>query len=115
MTACGQQLALPAGTFSDRHLIRAAHGGDVTGQATITYTDGTVSQLSLNLTDWSAGAGRNGNTVAVAMDQRIKAGQGVGGTTGAAVRNHARARGESDRAINHAAQQRERGALRGHA
>ncbi|HEY2044678.1 MAG TPA: GH92 family glycosyl hydrolase [Jatrophihabitans sp.] len=79
LTARGQQLALPAGTYSALHVIGAAHGGDVTAQATITYTDGTTAQSALNLTDWAAGSGRNGDTVALAMDHRIKAGQGVDG------------------------------------
>ncbi len=79
VTARGQQLALPAGTFSALHLIGAAHGGDVTSQARITYTDGSTSSVPFNLIDWAAGSGRNGNTVAVAMDHRIKAGLGIDG------------------------------------
>lgn len=35
--------------------------------------------MPLDLTDWAAGSGRHGNTVAIAMDHRIKSGQGVDG------------------------------------
>jgi len=62
---------VPDGNFSALHLIGAAHGGDVTSQASITHTDGSTSSVPFNLTDWAAGSGRNGNTVAVAMDHRI--------------------------------------------
>ena len=79
VTARGQQLALPAGRYAALHIVGAAHGGDVSTPATVTYTDGTTSQRPVNLTDWAAGSGRNGNTLAIAMDHRIKGGQGVDG------------------------------------
>lgn len=79
VTAHGQQLALPAGKYAALHVIGAAHGGDVTAQATITYADGTTARTPFALTDWAAGSGHNGNTVAIAMAHRIKGGQGIDG------------------------------------
>ena len=35
--------------------------------------------MPIALTDWAAGSGHNGNTVAIAMDHRIKGGSGVDG------------------------------------
>jgi hypothetical protein len=79
VTARGQQLAVPPGTYTELHVLGAAHGGDVNSQATITYTDGTTATVPFALTDWASSSGHNGNTVALAMAHRIKAGQGVDG------------------------------------
>ena len=78
VTTTGQQLAIPAGKYATAHVLGAAHGGDVVSSATITYTDGTTSEVQFALTDW-AGSARNGNTVAIAMDHRIKQNQGTDG------------------------------------
>jgi hypothetical protein len=78
VTTTGQQLAVPAGSYSTLHVLGAAHGGDVTSAVTITYTDGTTSDVPFALTDW-AGSARNGNTAAIAMDHRIKQNQGTDG------------------------------------
>lgn len=79
VTARGQQLALPAGSYSALHVLGAAHGGGVSSPATVTYTDGTSAQVPFALTDWAGSTGTNGNTIALAMSHRIKAGQGVDG------------------------------------
>jgi predicted alpha-1,2-mannosidase len=79
VTARGQQLAVPAGPYATLHILGAAHGGDVTSQATITYTDGSSATVPFALTDWAGSSGRNGNTIAIAMAHRIKGGQGVDG------------------------------------
>ena len=60
------------------HVLGAAHGGDLTSSATVTYTDGSTADIPFALTDW-AGSARNGNTVAIAMDHRIKQNQGTDG------------------------------------
>jgi len=78
VTTTGQQLAIPAGQFSSAHVLGAAHGGDLTSSVTITYTDGTTADVPFALTDW-AGSARNGNTVAIGMDHRIKQNQGTDG------------------------------------
>jgi hypothetical protein len=78
VTTSGQQLAIPAGKYATADVLGAAHGGDVVSSATITYTDGTTSDVPFALTDW-AGSARNGNTVAIAMDHRIKQNQGTDG------------------------------------
>ena len=77
--ARGQQVLLPAGSFKTLRILGATHNGDVVTTATVTYTDGSAAQVPLALTDWAAGTGHNGNTVEIAMDHRIKAGQGVDG------------------------------------
>jgi len=77
--AHGQQVLLPSGQYGALRLLGATHNGDVVSAATITYTDGTTASVPLALTDWAAGAGHNGNTVEIAMEHRIKAGQGVDG------------------------------------
>jgi predicted alpha-1,2-mannosidase len=77
--ARGQQVLLPAGQYQALRLLGSAHHGDVVTTATVTYTDGSTASVPLALTDWAAGTGRNGNTVEIAMDHRIKAGQGVDG------------------------------------
>ena len=78
-TARGRQLALPAGKYSSLAVIGAAHGGDVTSSAVVTYTDGTTASVPFVLSDWAAGSPADGDTVAIAMPHRIKAGQGVDG------------------------------------
>jgi hypothetical protein len=77
--AHGQQVLLPAGQYGALRVLGATHNGDVVTTATVTYTDGSTASVPLALTDWAAGSGRNGNTVEIAMDHRIKAGQGVDG------------------------------------
>ncbi|GAA4122286.1 GH92 family glycosyl hydrolase [Knoellia locipacati] len=77
--ARGQTLLLPPGERSTLRLVGASHGGDVSTALRVTYTDGSVADVPVSLTDWAAGSGRNGNTVAIAMDHRIRAGQGVDG------------------------------------
>jgi predicted alpha-1,2-mannosidase len=79
VTARGQQLAVPAGSYSTLHVLGAAHHGDVSSQVTITYTDGTSATAPFALTDWASSSGHNGNRVALPMAHRIKAGQGVDG------------------------------------
>jgi predicted alpha-1,2-mannosidase len=79
MTARGQQLAIPPGQYAALHVLGAAHGGDVVSSATVVYTDGISAQVPFALTDWAGSAGTNGNTISIAMDHRIKAGQGVDG------------------------------------
>jgi len=77
--ATGQTFLVPAGKYGALHLLGAAHGGDVNTQLTISYSDGTTALLPVTLTDWAAGSGRGGNTVAVNMPHRIKAGSGIDG------------------------------------
>jgi predicted alpha-1,2-mannosidase len=79
VTARGQELAVPAGTYSALHVLGAAHGGDVNSTATVTYTNGTTADVPFALTDWAGSSGHNGNTIALPMAHRIKAGQGIDG------------------------------------
>lgn len=77
--ARGQTLLVPAGARSQLRLVGATHNGDVSTALRVTYTDGAVANVPVSLTDWAAGSGHNGNTVAIAMDHRIKNGSGVDG------------------------------------
>ena len=75
----GQTLLVQAGSRSTIHLVGSTHNGDVGTALRLTYTDGSVQSVPVALTDWAAGSGHNGNTVAIAMDHRIKGGAGVDG------------------------------------
>ncbi|WP_353950082.1 GH92 family glycosyl hydrolase [Knoellia sp. S7-12] len=77
--ARGQTLLVPAGARSQLRLIGATHNGDVSTALRVTYTDGSAANVPVSLTDWAAGSGHNGNTVAIAMNHRIKGGSGVDG------------------------------------
>lgn len=77
--ARGQTLLVPAGSRAQLRLIGATHNGDVSTALRVTYTDGSVANVPVALTDWAAGSGHNGNTVAIAMEHRIRAGSGVDG------------------------------------
>ena len=79
LTAGGHQLALPPGRYGKLAVIGAAHGGDVVSSAVVTYTDGTSATVPFALSDWASSDPVAGDTVAVAMDHRIKAGQGTDG------------------------------------
>jgi hypothetical protein len=77
--ANGQALLLPPTSSAGfLHLIVTSHNGPVSGGLTIGYTDGTSTDVPLNVADW-CGSATPGTSVALAMDHRIKAGQGVDG------------------------------------
>ncbi|MCU1536758.1 MAG: alpha-mannosidase [Humibacillus sp.] len=75
----GQTLLVPAGSRRALHVIGSTHNGDVSTALRLTYTDGSTASVPIALTDWAAGSGHNGNTVAIAMDHRIRGGSGVDG------------------------------------
>jgi len=77
--AKGQALLLPSAKYTALHLLGAAHNGDISSKLAVTYSDGSVEQLPVTMTDWAAGSGHGGNTVAINMDHRIKNGSGVDG------------------------------------
>jgi hypothetical protein len=76
--ARGQSLAVPEGGWATAYVLGATHNGNVDSAATVTYADGSADTVPLQLTDW-AGGPAFGNTKAIAMDYRIKAGQGQDG------------------------------------
>ena len=77
--ANGQSLLLPSlPAARSLHLIMTSHNGPVSGALTVGYDDGTLSQAPLTVADW-CGSASPGTSVALAMDHRIKAGQGVDG------------------------------------
>ena len=84
--ARGQTLLVPAGARSTLRLIGASHGGDVSTALRVTYTDGSVADVPVSLTDWAAGGGRNGNTVAHRHGPPDPGGPGRRRAAGAAVR-----------------------------
>ena len=59
-------------------MLGATHNGNVDTVATVTYSDGSAQTLPLRLTDW-AGDPAFGNTKAIPMPYRIRAGQGQDG------------------------------------
>jgi predicted alpha-1,2-mannosidase len=75
----GQTILVQAGSRASVRVIGATHNGDVTTALRLTYTDGSVQSVPIALTDWAAGSGHNGNTVAIAMDHRIRSGSGIDG------------------------------------
>jgi predicted alpha-1,6-mannanase (GH76 family) len=76
--AAGQPLVLPPGKYAVAHVLGAAHSGNVDTNATVVYADGGIQQVPLRLTDW-AGGGAFGNSKALPMAYRIRAGQGRDG------------------------------------
>jgi hypothetical protein len=76
--ANGQALLLPATAASSLKLIVTSHNGPVGGALTVGYTDGTSTDVPLTVADW-CGTAAAGTTTVLAMDHRIKAGQGVDG------------------------------------
>jgi predicted alpha-1,2-mannosidase len=75
--ATGQSMLLPAG-HSTVDLVVTSHNGPVGGGLTIGYTDGSYASVPLNVADW-CGSPTPGTSALLAMDHRIKAGQGVDG------------------------------------
>jgi predicted alpha-1,2-mannosidase len=76
--AAGQPLLLPAGSHTAVQMVLTSHNGPVSGVATIGFTDGSVQSVPLTVADW-CGSATAGTTTVLAMDHRIKAGQGVDG------------------------------------
>jgi uncharacterized repeat protein (TIGR01451 family) len=75
----GQPLVLPpGGRYAVAHVLGAAHNGNVDATATVLYTDGSTDRVPLRLTDWAGGTAF-GNTKAIAMPYRLRAGQGQDG------------------------------------
>jgi predicted alpha-1,6-mannanase (GH76 family) len=74
----GQPLVLGGGSYAVAHVLGATHGGNVDTTATVLYTDGSTASVPLRLTDWASGPAF-GNTKAIPMAYRIKAGKGQDG------------------------------------
>lgn len=77
--ARGQTLLLPAGKHASMAVLGAAHNGTQRTELTVQYTDGTAGAVPLTMTDWASGNPASGNTLALNMPHRIKAGQGQDG------------------------------------
>jgi PKD repeat protein len=67
--ANGQTLPLPVGRYDQLKLLAAAHHGNASATAEVTYADGTSQNVTLALTDW-AQQPAFGETVAIAADHR---------------------------------------------
>ncbi|RJK96110.1 GH92 family glycosyl hydrolase [Vallicoccus soli] len=77
--AAGQELALPEGSYSALDVLLSAHNGDVTGDAVVTYADGTTSTAPLRASDWAAGSPRLGEETAFSASGRYQSGGGSDG------------------------------------
>lgn len=69
-TAHGQSVALVRRSYSALDVLLTAHHGDVTGAATVHYSDGTSAPVTLTATDWAASAPRLGEDAAIHADSR---------------------------------------------
>ncbi|MEV6630980.1 GH92 family glycosyl hydrolase [Actinoplanes sp. NPDC051470] len=78
VTATGQSLVLPAGSYSSLNVVATTHNGPVSGALTIGYADGTSETQTITVADW-CGSPTAGTSAVLAMPHRIKAGQGVDG------------------------------------
>ena len=72
VTAAGQSLALPAGSFRSLTFLAAAVNGDQTGAFTVGYGDGTGASSTVALTDWCFAA-RHGEGTALTLPYRNSA------------------------------------------
>ncbi|HVK24286.1 MAG TPA: Tat pathway signal sequence domain protein [Actinokineospora sp.] len=52
VTGTGQVITVPAGRYTELHVLGAATAGSATGTVTLTYTDNTTATATLSLTDW---------------------------------------------------------------
>ena len=70
--ANGQTIPLPSGNFGQLRILASSHNGDVQSNATVTYTDGTTSQVPLRFTDWANGP-KFGERIEINMEYRQNA------------------------------------------
>jgi predicted alpha-1,2-mannosidase len=75
----GQAIALPADSYSSLHIVGASDNGSTgaaSATAVVTYTDGSIATVPLQLTGWANKAPDFGNAVALTTAYQIKAGTG---------------------------------------
>jgi predicted alpha-1,2-mannosidase len=72
-TAHGQSVPLVARSYSGLDVLLAAHGGTVTGTATVHYSDGSTAPVALNAADWASGSPLSGADTAVHAASRYNA------------------------------------------
>jgi hypothetical protein len=72
-TAHGQTVALTPRAYSALDVLLTAHHGDVTGPATVHYSDGSSARVTLSATDWAASNPRLGEDTAIRADSRYNA------------------------------------------
>ncbi len=71
VSAAGQTVALPAGSYSSVRLLAAAVNGNRPGQVfTVRYTDGTAATFTQSISDWYTPQGYPGESAAVTMGYR---------------------------------------------
>lgn len=70
--ANGQTIPLPSGKYGQLRVLASAHNGDVQANATITYADGSTSQVPLRFTDWAVGP-KFGERIEINMEYRQNA------------------------------------------
>ena len=74
VAASGQTVALPAGNYSSLALLGTGVNGTQSGTFTVRYTDGTRVTIVRTFSDWHAGPNVPGESVAVSMPYRNRAG-----------------------------------------
>ena len=68
----GQTIAVPAGTYTELHVLGVATSGNATGTVTFTYADGSTTTATLNLTDWGQSP-QYGEKIAIQFTHRHRA------------------------------------------
>lgn len=66
----GQQIPVPRRHASSVSFLGLSTNGPATGTARVEYTDGSHQDVSLTLTDWTAGSPAEGNITAVQLNRR---------------------------------------------
>jgi hypothetical protein len=63
----GQVIDLGGRSASRISFLGSASNGPATGTATVTYTDGSTSSVSITMTDWAVGTAQAGDTIAATI------------------------------------------------
>jgi hypothetical protein len=75
VSGTGQTVALPQGQYSSLLMLGTSVNGAQTSQPfTVTYTNGTISSFSLNMSDWANPQHYSDETIVVAMGYRDSSG-----------------------------------------
>ena len=83
VSAAGQVIALPPGTFGSLALLGTGVKGDQPDQTfTVTYTDGSTETFQQSISDWASPQGYSGESTALTMPYRDTSGGSADATSG---------------------------------